>query len=74
MKLVDGDGKVDELISLLKVAFAYAISLATFSTTRATEIDQIKHCGPVSTIMRLSTSQDGGLISYFDKIDKTQVR
>ena len=69
---VDGDGKIDEPIRLLNNAFAYAFSIATLSTTGGKKIEQNKHVGHVSTIMRLLTSRDGDLLSYFDKIMKVK--
>ena len=66
------DGNVDEPIGLVNIAFPYAFSAATPSTTGGKEIEQNKYVGHVSTIVRLSTSKDGDLISYFDKIDAPQ--
>ena len=52
--------------------FAYAFSIATFSTTRGEEFEQNKYVGHDPTIMRLSTSKDGDLSSYFGKIEGSQ--
>ena len=57
---------------MVKIAFAYAFSVATPSTTGGQEIEQNKYVDHVSTIVRLSTTKDGDLISYFDKIDAPQ--
>ena len=48
-------------------AFAYCFKEATLKTTGGMEIELNKHVGQVSTIMRLITSKDGDLSSYFDK-------
>ena len=48
-------------------AFAYCFEEATLSTTGGMDLEVNKYVGPVSTIMRLLTSKDGDLSSYFDK-------
>ena len=60
--LVDGDQ-----IRLINNAFAYCFSQATLSTTGGMDIEDIEYVGQVSTIMRLITSKDSDLSSYFDK-------
>ena len=54
-------------IRLIKNAFAFCFSQATLSTTGGMDIEDIKYVGQVSTIMRLLTSKDADLSSYFDK-------
>ena len=54
-------------IRLLNNAFAFCFSQATLSTTGGMDIEDIKYVGQVSTIMRLLTSKDADLSSYFDK-------
>ena len=60
--LVDGDQ-----IRLINNAFAHCFSQATLSTTGGMDIEDIKYFGQVSTIMRLLTSKDSDLSSYFDR-------
>ena len=54
-------------IRLINNAFAYCFTQATLSTTGSLDLEDIKYIGQVSTIMRLLTSKDGDLSSYFDK-------
>ena len=54
-------------IRLLNNAFAYCFTQATVSTTGGMDLEDIKYVGQVSTIMRLLTSKDSDLSSYFDK-------
>ena len=55
------------VIRLVNNAFAYCFTQATLSTTGGMDLEDIKYVGPVSTIMRLLTSKDSDLSSYFDK-------
>ena len=55
------------VIRLVNNAFAYCLKEATLTTTGGMEIEHNKYVGPVGTIMRLLTSKDGDLSSYFDK-------
>ena len=54
-------------IRLINNAFAYCFTQATLSTTGGMDLEDIKYVGQVSTIMRLLTSKDSDLTSYFDK-------
>ena len=54
-------------IRLINNAFAYCFTQATLTATGGMDIEDIKYVGQVSTIMRLLTSKDGYLSSYFDK-------
>ena len=56
-----------EQIRLINNAFAYCFTQATLTTTGGLDIEDIKYVGQVSTFMRLLTSKDGDLSSYFDK-------
>ena len=60
--LVNGDQ-----IRLINNAFAHCFSQATISTTGGMDLEDIKYVSQVSTIMRLLTSKDSDLSSYFDK-------
>ena len=60
--LVDGDQ-----IRFINNAFSYCFTQATLSTTGGLDLENIKYVGQVSTIMRLLTSKDSDLSSYFDK-------
>ena len=54
-------------IRLVNIGFAYCFREGTLTTTRGMEIEHNKYVDPVSTIMRLLTSNNGDLSSYFDK-------
>ena len=54
-------------IRLLNIAFAYCFTQATLTSTGGMDIEDFKYVGQVSTILRLLTSKDGDLSSYFDK-------
>ena len=55
------------VIRLVNNAFAFCFKEATLNTTGGKDIEVNNYVGPVSTIMRLLTSKDGDLSSYFDK-------
>ena len=46
---------------------------ASISTTSGSEIEINKYPGPTSTMMRVLTSKDGDIISYFDKINEPNI-
>ena len=54
-------------IRLVNNTFAYCFKEDSINTTGRMDIEVNKYVGPVSTIMRLLTSKDGDLSSYFDK-------
>ena len=55
------------VIRLVNNAFAFCFKEASLTTTGGMDIEINKYVGPVSTIMRMITSKDGDLSSYFDK-------
>ena len=55
------------VIRLVNNAFAYCFKEAYLTTTGGMDIEVNKYVGPVSTIMRMITSKDSDLSSYFDK-------
>ena len=59
------------VIRLVNNAFAYCFKEANLATTGGMDIETNKYVGPVSTIMRMITSKDGDLSSYFDKNGET---
>ena len=64
----DGGNFTDaSVIRLVNNAYAYCFREASISTTGGMEIEHNKYVGQVSTIMRLLTSRDSDLSSYFDK-------
>ena len=71
--IVNGDSNVDEPIRLANNAFAYVFSIATLLTTGHEETEQKYYQDHVSTVIRLLTSRDGDLLSYFEKIGDTQI-
>ena len=54
-------------IRLVNNTFAYCFKGAIINTTGGVDIEVNKYVGPVSTIMRLLTSKDVDLSSFFDK-------
>ena len=66
------DGTAGDPIRKTIIAFAYAFSIPTLSTTRGEEKEQNNHVGKVAAIRRLSTTKGLVLISHFDRIDKSQ--
>ena len=55
------------VIRLVNNAFAFCFKEAYITTTGGMDIEVNKYVGPISTIMRMLTSKDGDLSSYFDK-------
>ena len=55
------------VIRLVNNAFAFCFKEASLATTGGMDIETNKYVGPVSTIMRMITSKDSDLSSYFDK-------
>ena len=68
-----GDGIVNEPTRMINIGFGFSLSKATLSTTGGEEIEQNTYVGHVTTTMRISTSEDGDLLSYFDKSNETQI-
>ena len=62
----------NKIIGLVNIAFSHCFKEATLATTGGMEIEQVNFLGQVSTFMRVLNSEDGGLLSHFDKIDGTQ--
>ena len=60
-------------IRLINNALAYCFTPATLTTTGGMDIEDIKYVGQVSKILRLLTSKDGDLSSYFDKNDESVI-
>ena len=61
-----------EAIRLVNNTFAYCFRGAHLGTTGGNDIEHNKYVGQVSTIMRALTSEDGDLLSHFDKIDESE--
>ena len=55
------------VLRLVNNAFAYFFKQATSATTGGMDLEDIKYVGQVSTSMRLLTSKDSDLSSWFDK-------
>ena len=66
------DDNTNEVVRLVKNAFAYTIHDPRISTSSAVEFEQSKVVGPISTFMRLVTLKDGDLSTYFDIIDESE--
>ena len=64
--VADGD-----VIRLKNKAFAYCFKEARLSNTGGSDIEHNKYVGQIGTITRVLTSEDGDLISHFDKIDES---
>ena len=60
-------------IRLINNAFAHCFTQATLTTTGGMNIEDIKDVGQVSTNLRLLTSCDGDLSSFFDKNDESVI-
>ena len=71
-KADNNDFNNNEVIRLVNNALAHCFKEGTIQTTGGMEIENIKFLGQVSTIMRVTTSKDGDLLSQFDKIDEAQ--
>ena len=56
-------------IRLVNIAFAHCFKEGVIQTTGGIEIENIKFLGQDSTIMRSVTSEDGDLLSHFDKFN-----
>ena len=52
---------------MINNALAYCLKEARLATTGRSDLEHIKYVGQVSTIMRLLTSKDSDLSSFFDK-------
>ena len=57
---------------LVNIGLAYIFREGQLSTSSGTEIENKKYLGPVSTILRLLTENNGDLSSHFDKIDQRE--
>ena len=57
---------------MIKNAFAFCFQEARLSTTGESDLEHDKNEGQNSTVMHLITSNDGALLSHFDKINETQ--
>ena len=66
------DDKTDA-INLVKNPSAHLFEGATIATTGGSEIEVSKPVGPVSTITRISTREDGDLSSYYDKFNEDKI-
>ena len=69
----DSNFNYTAVIRLVNIAFAYTFKHASFSTTSGEEIEINKYVGPTLTMMRVLTSKDGDIISYFEKINERDV-
>ena len=67
-----GDGNIDEPMRLLNNAFAYSFRNVALSRAGGEEIEVGKHCGHISTTMKILTGKHGDLLSYVDKNDESQ--
>ena len=57
---------------MVTIPFAYTIKDARLSKMGGSDLEHNKSVCQVSTIIRLLTSKDGDLLSYFDKINETE--
>ena len=63
------DDNTNEVIRLVRNAFAYTLQDAILSTTSWSESAQNNFLLPKSAILRLLSRRDGDLSTYFDLID-----
>ena len=63
----------DDVIRLVKNAFAYCFKETRLSTNGGSDIEHTKYCGQAGKIMRALTKKVGEFfLSQFDKIDESQ--
>ena len=63
----------EDPISLVKNSFAFCFKEARLSTTISSDIEHIKFCGQISTIMKVISNKDGDLLSQFDNINENDI-
>ena len=56
------------------IAFANTFKQAKLATTGGADIEESKFAGTVSTVIRVLTSNDGDLLSHFDKITENKIK
>ena len=61
-----------DTIRLVNNAFAYTVHDDRISISTRVEIEQNKHVGPISTIIRLVTQKGGDLFTFFDITDESE--
>ena len=66
------DDNTNEVIILVNNAIAFTLQEARISTSAATDIEQSKNVGVISTNMRLLKKRDGDLSAYFDISDESE--
>ena len=67
--LVDGD-----VIRFVNSAFAYSFKEARLKNTAGSNMEHNKYVGQVSKIMTALTSNEGDLLSLFEKIDESEAQ
>ena len=63
----------EDPIRLVNNGFAFCFKEARLSTTIGSDIEINKFCGQVSTIMRVISNKDRGLLSQFDNINENEI-
>ena len=63
----------DDPARLVNNGYAFCFKEARLGTTIGSDIEVIKICGQVSTIMRAISNKDGDLLSQFDDIKRNDV-
>ena len=63
----------DDPIRLINNGFAFCFKEARLSTSLGSDLEIIKFCGQISTIMRAISNKDGDLLSQFDNINENDI-
>ena len=63
----------DDPVRLLNNGYAFCFKEARLSTTIGSDIEIIKFCLQISTIMRVISNKDGDLLSQFDNINENDI-
>ena len=63
----------DDPFRLVNNGFAFCFKEARLSTTIGSDIEIIKFCGQVSTIMRVISNEDGDLLSQFHNFNENDI-
>ena len=63
----------EDPISLVNNGFAFCFKEARLSTTIGSDIEHIKFCGQISTIMKVISNKDGDLLSQFDNTNENDI-
>ena len=72
-KIDDTSFHNEDPVRLVNNAFAFCFKEARLSTSLGSDIEIIKFCGQVSTIMRVVSNKDGDLLSQLDNVNENDI-